>query len=616
MEEPDQGGTRLDPRIKGELDKLNSTSEEINRLEKELDDARQQFRITLTESSHKLNDAAKRCGKSVKKAKPYHEARLKAKRAHEKVQEAAYAYQRAVGMVRAAKETITIAEETSMQGNKKREFDSALQEMLNHATVKLNMAEQEKVGGQKEHQQLSKAYVKSLAKVEQLAKKLRKSIAKSAAYYDLRDAFYSRLENLKESVENRQKLLAKCKKRYREALRNLERISEDIHHSRQLQIEASPSLQERSAGVGAESETEPGRNSDEEDDLFTSTEGGQDEHGDQEQNVPVRGAEGGAGTSRHSSSHSSSPEDGDPQSPLLTEHGLPTLSRKIQREGSDPDFYKPKSAIAKLPGILPEEQEVIEATYRGYRSFDSELTQEEVTALQQTLPSQARGSGTPVIMIDSPEGVTGELEDEGSDEDELEIYEPEEIEMSEFANEGSIGSDVGEGENSVEMKAFEQETQLNGEVDQTSLSESSEGDRDMEEILSKANLLQDAAGNSELSKPEVSLSDDSQLEGVEDGREGSVEARPRSMSFGFEKTLLDEDHFEKPDLLPSPIQKFQMSDLDRPSSPALFQYRALEHKQDVRQADDNSAFTYTPVVSNDDAATTNNNQDAKNDETD
>ena len=74
-------------------------------------------------------------------------------------------------------------------------------------------------------------------------------------------------------MENRQKLLAKCKKRYREALRNLERISEDIHRSRQLQGEASPSLQERSSGVGAESETEAARNSDEEDDLFVSTEG-------------------------------------------------------------------------------------------------------------------------------------------------------------------------------------------------------------------------------------------------------------------------------------------------------------------------------------------------------
>lgn len=58
-------------------------------------------------------------------------------KAQEKVQEAAHTYQRAVGMFQAAKETITIAEETSMQGRKKRDFDSALQEMLNHATLKV-----------------------------------------------------------------------------------------------------------------------------------------------------------------------------------------------------------------------------------------------------------------------------------------------------------------------------------------------------------------------------------------------------------------------------------------------------------------------------------------------
>ncbi len=60
--------------------------------------------------------------------------------AHESAQDAALKYQRAVSMFRAAKETITIAEEASMQGaNKKRDFDSALQEMLNHATIKVGL---------------------------------------------------------------------------------------------------------------------------------------------------------------------------------------------------------------------------------------------------------------------------------------------------------------------------------------------------------------------------------------------------------------------------------------------------------------------------------------------
>ena len=59
--------------------------------------------------------------------------------AHEKAQNAALQYQRAVSMFRAAKETISIAEEASMQGaTKKRDFDSALQELLNHATIKVN----------------------------------------------------------------------------------------------------------------------------------------------------------------------------------------------------------------------------------------------------------------------------------------------------------------------------------------------------------------------------------------------------------------------------------------------------------------------------------------------
>ena len=47
-------------------------------------------------------------------------------------------------------------------------------------TFQLNAAEQEKLRGKKEHEGLSKTYEKAQIKVEQLGKKLRKSIAKSA----------------------------------------------------------------------------------------------------------------------------------------------------------------------------------------------------------------------------------------------------------------------------------------------------------------------------------------------------------------------------------------------------------------------------------------------------
>ena len=69
----------LDPRIHGELEKLNKASEEINRLELELDDARASFRQTLSESTQKLDVLAKKLGSCVEKARPYYDARVKAK---------------------------------------------------------------------------------------------------------------------------------------------------------------------------------------------------------------------------------------------------------------------------------------------------------------------------------------------------------------------------------------------------------------------------------------------------------------------------------------------------------------------------------------------------------
>ena len=62
--------------------------------------------------------------------------------AQESAQEAALRYQRAVGMYLAAKETISIAEDaaitTSGPADQRRQFDSALQEMLNLSTEKVD----------------------------------------------------------------------------------------------------------------------------------------------------------------------------------------------------------------------------------------------------------------------------------------------------------------------------------------------------------------------------------------------------------------------------------------------------------------------------------------------
>lgn len=252
-------GAVLDPRIKDELELLNTASAEINRLEKQLDESRQAFRQTLTESTQSLNEKIKKCRKSAQKAQGYYAAKEEARKAQELAQEAALRYQRSSGMYSAARETIGIAEEAALTSKKqqmqdsRRRFDSALQEMLNLSTEKLNAAEREKRESQHEHEKRSKHYITTQQEVDKLAKKFKRSISKSADYYDLKKSFFYELNDLKIRTEALQSALTESKAKYRGALRHLEQISDDIHQSRQVAVILAGS---RQSGVGAETESD------------------------------------------------------------------------------------------------------------------------------------------------------------------------------------------------------------------------------------------------------------------------------------------------------------------------------------------------------------------------
>ncbi|KAF3839106.1 hypothetical protein F7725_017823 [Dissostichus mawsoni] len=98
-----------------------------------------------------------------------------------------------------------------------RQFDSAWQEMLNHATQR------------------------------QLEKKLKRTISKSKPYFEMKAKCYLQLENLKRIVDERQARLSRAKGEYKMALRNLEKISDEIHERRR-----SSSMGPRGRGVGSE----------------------------------------------------------------------------------------------------------------------------------------------------------------------------------------------------------------------------------------------------------------------------------------------------------------------------------------------------------------------------
>lgn len=237
----------VDPRIQGELDKLNQSTEDINRWETELEDCRQRFRAVLVEATVKLDEQEKRIGTAVEDSKPYWEARRVARQAQLEAQRATGEFQRAVEILGAAKETISLAEERLLEEDS-RQFDSAWQEMLNHATNRVMEAETTKTRSELEHRKTANQYNACISHMRQLEKKLKRTINKSRPYFELKAKYYLKLEQLKRCVDEHQAKVTVAKADYRTALRNLETISEEIHARR------CSTMGTRERGVGADGE--------------------------------------------------------------------------------------------------------------------------------------------------------------------------------------------------------------------------------------------------------------------------------------------------------------------------------------------------------------------------
>ncbi|KAK1794959.1 hypothetical protein P4O66_010153, partial [Electrophorus voltai] len=209
-------------------------------------DARQRFRSVLVEATVKLDDLVKKIGKAVEESKPYWEARRVARQAQLEAQRATQDFQRATEVLRAAKETIALAEQRLLEEDK-RQFDSAWQEMLNHATQRVMEAEHTKTCSELLHKKTAARYNTAMNRMKQLEKKLKRTISKSKPYFELKAKYYLQLEQLKKNVDELQTKLTQAKGEYKTALKNLEMISDEIHERRR-----SSAMGPRERGVGAE----------------------------------------------------------------------------------------------------------------------------------------------------------------------------------------------------------------------------------------------------------------------------------------------------------------------------------------------------------------------------
>ncbi|XP_059055918.1 uncharacterized protein LOC131849813 [Achroia grisella] len=226
----------LDPRVQIELERLNTATDEINRLEVELDEARLAFRRLLAEGHLRIQQLTKKLGTSVHKARPYYEARFRSNITSQELQTATLAYDKANSAHAAAREMVFLAEQGLARLAEGSEggvtLDPAWQEMLNHATHRVNQAESDRAHATVTQRTKAAAHRAASALVQQLQNGLKRHIAKSRPYFEEKARINSALENQKARIQTLEEQVAEAKQQYSSALRNLERISDEIHRHR------------------------------------------------------------------------------------------------------------------------------------------------------------------------------------------------------------------------------------------------------------------------------------------------------------------------------------------------------------------------------------------------
>lgn len=242
----------LDPRIQIELEKLNNATDEINKLEMELDEANSTFNMLMNDSMRRIKLWARKLGSCIERARPYYEALEIAKKAQQECQRAAVKYQRANEIHQAAKETVALAEARFLSKQHVWQFDNAWQDMLNHATLKVMEAENQKAESGREHQKRATLFHEAEQKVQMLEQKLKRSITKSRPYFEEKAVCQSQLDAQKQRVGEIQTAIAKAKAEYAASLRQLESISEEIHLRRKYKSGNTSPTGPREPGVGAE----------------------------------------------------------------------------------------------------------------------------------------------------------------------------------------------------------------------------------------------------------------------------------------------------------------------------------------------------------------------------
>lgn len=235
----------LDPRIQNELERLNRCAAHINKLENELEEAKNLFNNTKNRQLQRLEFLQKKLGSCIQKSKPYYEALQQTEKLQKEAQKAVQEYQRANSLYKTAKETLSVAEHNLATG----EIPDAWQEHLSSTITKINTSKRTVDVAEENHRKKTSEFQAAEERCQFLEKDLHRHIAKSQLYFDEKTRWNIQMEAQKARIDELEKATIQEKASYKEAMRNLNRISEEIHSKRNAQKLILPP---RESGVGAE----------------------------------------------------------------------------------------------------------------------------------------------------------------------------------------------------------------------------------------------------------------------------------------------------------------------------------------------------------------------------
>ncbi|CAI2355543.1 unnamed protein product [Caenorhabditis sp. 36 PRJEB53466] len=215
--------------IHEELEKLNISTDVINKMEVQLDQARADFRETHVHWSEKLKELSKQYCNQIAKARPFYELKVEERTLREESQKAAERFERATSILAVAKKQVSLTQESL---SRQTSILPECLEVLNHHIQRVREVEEERSVAESVHAAKAHSMLHLAEKIRVMEKTNRSAIKKSRLYFEKRLEFTKILEEQKKTILCLEAEVRIKKNDYTASLRNLEKISEQIHEER------------------------------------------------------------------------------------------------------------------------------------------------------------------------------------------------------------------------------------------------------------------------------------------------------------------------------------------------------------------------------------------------